>query len=283
MVFLITVAAGFLNGCFHALTGLLISNIACLLDVMPISSKILLIAGPDHLAALLPSIFGKRWYFSCSLGLIWGCGHGIAAALMGIFFYFLRDTILSDDVSKSVGIFADYVVGFTLIIIGWIGLAESFSLNSNEISHSEYEIHADSDSFSPSTGRVNIPFFGELHFKEKLSMFKYFPKCSLLLATLVNGFMLGFSLDGLPSLTPALGTTTLIELGIFLFNYWLGTSLAMSISCGIIGECTCWLGKSTNEKLPVTMAVISSILAGCIGLFWIGQTTLRISRIFASQ
>jgi len=45
------------------------------------------IAGPDHLAALLPSCVGQRWWRAGRIGALWGVGHGISATILGVTMY----------------------------------------------------------------------------------------------------------------------------------------------------------------------------------------------------
>ena len=42
------------------------------------------ISGPDHLAALLPRIMGKKWHSSMRIGATWGLGHGFSATVIGL-------------------------------------------------------------------------------------------------------------------------------------------------------------------------------------------------------
>ena len=85
------------------------------------------LTGPDHLAALLPSIFGKRWALSSAIGVVWGTGHGLTASVMGLICFLLRGRVISDDFFVSFAYFTDFAVGITLMIIGVMGLNESYT------------------------------------------------------------------------------------------------------------------------------------------------------------
>ena len=99
------------------------------------------------------------------------------------------------------------------------------------------------------------------------------PRTSL--AIFANGILHGFSWDGAPSLAPALAMTSLsAALGFFL-SYCIGTITAMSLVAGGFGEGTVRLGKAVNSPdLPRKLSFISSVLAICIGIFWVIQAFL---------
>jgi hypothetical protein len=96
-----TLGGGFLSGGFHAMSG------------------------PDHLAAVLPFILGRKWFRSAHYGAIWGLGHGLTTSIMGIFGYYIKDSLLGYKLLPQLSSLADYAVGVTLIIIGIMGFLES--------------------------------------------------------------------------------------------------------------------------------------------------------------
>ena len=83
------------------------------------------LSGPDHLAALLPFILGQKWYKAVYYGSIWGLGHGITASFLGIFGFYVKDSLLGYKLLPQLTNLADYAVGVTLIIIGLMGLHEA--------------------------------------------------------------------------------------------------------------------------------------------------------------
>lgn len=91
------------------------------------------IAGPDHLAALLPRCSGQRWYRAGPVGALWGMGHGIAATLLGASAFALKATLSSGNRSNS-GLQAflsgashltEIALGLSLIVIGIMGIREA--------------------------------------------------------------------------------------------------------------------------------------------------------------
>jgi len=98
------VIGGLLSGSLHALTG------------------------SDHLAALLPLIFGKRWLTGCFYGLIWGLGHGFTSSAIGLASYSMKSVLLQNmKLFEMYGFVVDGAVGLTLMIIGVVGYYESLA------------------------------------------------------------------------------------------------------------------------------------------------------------
>eukprot|EP00966_Prymnesium_polylepis_P235901 5455827-Prymnesium_polylepis.1 len=58
------------------------------------------VSGPDHLAALLPMCMGRRWYRAVSAGALWGIGHGVGSALVGVLGFALRGAFNIDAVAS---------------------------------------------------------------------------------------------------------------------------------------------------------------------------------------
>jgi cation diffusion facilitator family transporter len=85
------------------------------------------ISGPDHLAALLPLCLGRRWYLAATTGAIWGLGHGVGAALVGLLGFALRGTLNLDALSG----YMEAAVGISIIIIGATGLIEACATRPN--------------------------------------------------------------------------------------------------------------------------------------------------------
>jgi hypothetical protein len=102
------VGAGSLSGGFHALSG------------------------PDHLAALLPSVLGQKWHKAAYFGSIWGLGHGLTTSLMGVIGFYVKDSLLAYRLLPQLANLADYAVGLTLIIIGVMGIYESRNESESE-------------------------------------------------------------------------------------------------------------------------------------------------------
>jgi hypothetical protein len=228
-----TVAGGLLSGGLHA------------------------ISGPDHLAALLPPSVGKPGWYGLKLGATWGLGHALSAMLLGLSAFFLKGRISSQfKFFQKLSTFTEMAVGASLFAIGAVGLKENLDMRR--------EASNDSDSVSefdgnPADRTVGGP--GDLEMTPQSAQ-----------AIFANGVLHGFSWDGAPSLAPALAMTSWRAAVSFLLSYGLGTMAAMSITAGVFGEGSMRLGKVVNNPdLPKNLSLGSSLLAICIGLYWIVQ------------
>lgn len=201
------------------------------------------IAGPDHLAALLPRCCGQRWYRAGRIGALWGMGHGVSATILGLTAFGLKNRVSNMPGVKGVLIGAssamEVAVGASLIFIGLLGLKEA-----REFGEEEEEVE-------------QVSAGDDEAFKAQKR------------AVIFNGILHGFSWDGAPSLAPALAVATWRGSISFLLAYALGTVGAMSITTTLIGESTRRAGEILHRPdLPQKLSMVSSLLAMAVGVFW---------------
>ncbi|KAA8546115.1 hypothetical protein F0562_020434 [Nyssa sinensis] len=79
------------------------------------------LSGPDHLAALAPLSIGRTRLESAAVGALWGCGHDAGQVIFGLLFLLLKDR-LHIEIIRTWG---TRVVGFTLLVIGAMGIREA--------------------------------------------------------------------------------------------------------------------------------------------------------------
>jgi len=204
------------------------------------------IAGPDHLAALLPRCCGQRWYRAGRIGAMWGMGHGISATVLGLTAFGLKNRIANMPSVKGllIGVSSamEIAVGASLILIGLLGIKEAREW--------EEEIEAAPKSLSAAAAETGV-------------------KDAQKRAVIFNGILHGFSWDGAPSLAPAIAVATWRGSISFLLAYAVGTMGAMSITTTLIGEGTRRAGEVFNRPdLPQKLSLVSSILAMGVGFFW---------------
>ncbi|MCD7446362.1 hypothetical protein HAX54_005969 [Datura stramonium] len=84
------------------------------------------LSGPDHLAALAPLSIGRTRMESAAVGALWGCGHDAGQLIFGLLFLLLKDR-LHIEVIRTWG---TRVVGFTLLVIGALGIKEASEVHS---------------------------------------------------------------------------------------------------------------------------------------------------------
>lgn len=205
------------------------------------------IAGPDHLAALLPRCCGQRWWRAGRVGALWGTGHGISATILGLLAFGLKNRFASmpgaSNLLQGASSAMEVAIGASLIVIGLLGMKEA------------REWKEEMDTVVPISLSAAATEQGV--------------KSTQRGAVIFNGFLHGFSWDGAPSLAPALAVATWRGSISFLLAYGVGTTLAMTIATIFIGESTLRAGEILQRPdIPQKLSMISSILALGVGLFW---------------
>lgn len=207
------------------------------------------IAGPDHLAALLPRCCGQRWFRAGPIGALWGMGHGITATLLGVAAFALKNRL--SNVPKLPSLlggasqFLEIAVGVSLVFIGLMGIREAREW-AGEISEIQPQ--------SLSAAAVEVG-----------------PKSTKKRAVILNGLLHGLSWDGAPSLAPALAVTTWRGNISFLLAYACGTAATMALTTTLVGEGTRKAGEALNRPdIPQKISLVSSWVAILIGVLWVG-------------
>jgi len=209
------------------------------------------IAGPDHLAALLPRCCGKRWYKAGKIGLLWGMGHGVSVTMLGVLGFALKSQFQRTQGAKAImtGVsqLMEVAVGLSLIIIGALGLREA----------KEWAKEIDSLPAHSLSAAVAPNEVGSVNNGNRAVVF--------------NGLLHGFSWDGAPSLAPALAVATWGGNLAFLSAYAAGTVAMMVVATSFVGEGTRRAGEFFNRPdLPQKLSLVSSIIAIAIGGIWCG-------------
>ncbi|KAL0376241.1 UNVERIFIED_CONTAM: hypothetical protein Scaly_0741700 [Sesamum calycinum] len=197
------------------------------------------LSGPDHLAALAPLSIGRTRMESAAVGALWGCGHD-GQLLFGLLFLLLKDR-LHIEIIRTWG---TRVVGFTLLVIGGMGIREAsevpvpcVALENGECDVSEYEAIA-----SPSGGKKKIGF-----------------------ATFATGIVHGLQPDALMMILPAIALPSRLAGAAFLFMFLVGTVIAMGSYTVFIGSCSQAL-KDRIPRITEKLTWASSLIAIALGL-----------------
>lgn len=206
------------------------------------------LSGPDHLAALAPLSIGRTRIESAAVGALWGCGHDAGQVIFGLFFLLLKDR-LHIEIIRNWG---TRVVGFTLLVIGAMGIKEAsevptpcVALDNGECDVSVYE-----GLENPEIGKKKIGF-----------------------ATFATGIVHGLQPDALMMILPALALPSRLAGAAFLIMFLVGTVIAMGSYTVLIGSCS----QALKEKIPrITekLTWASSLVAIGLGL------SLLISQFF---
>lgn len=206
------------------------------------------LSGPDHLAALAPLSIGRTKMESAAVGALWGCGHDAGQVLFGLLFLLLKDR-LHIEVIRTWG---TRVVGFTLLVIGGMGIREAsevpvpcVALENAECDVSEHE------------ALTSQPVV-----KKKIGF-----------ATFATGIVHGLQPDALMMILPALALPSRLAGAAFLIMFLVGTVIAMGSYTVFIGSCS----EALKERVPrITekLTWASSLIAIALGL------ALLISQFF---
>ncbi|KAK6120872.1 hypothetical protein DH2020_045386 [Rehmannia glutinosa] len=199
------------------------------------------LSGPDHLAALAPLSIGRTRMESAAVGALWGCGHDAGQVLFGLLFLLLKDR-LHIEIIRTWG---SRVVGFTLLVIGAMGIKEAseipvpcVALENGECDVSEYETLT-----GPSVGK-----------KKKIGF-----------ATFATGIVHGLQPDALMMILPALALPSRLAGAAFLFMFLVGTVMAMGSYTVFIGSCSEVL-KDRVPRITEKLTWASSLIAIALGL-----------------
>lgn len=214
-----------------------------------------------------PLFWEKKWIDAGGYGAVWGVGHGISTSMMGLVGFAVRGSLVSFYTIPSIDQWTNLIVGLTLVLIGWMGSVEARLILKQKID----KCNSSSDQLVD-TEELPVSGSESLIQEQKVLFLSAAGNFPMMLAIFFNGCLLGFSWDGLPSLSPTIGIDSFDSLVVFLVAYCIGTALAISFACGVIGEITLWVGKSANESLPAKLAWTTSILAICIGGVWVIQS-----------
>ncbi|XP_047333153.1 uncharacterized protein LOC124936678 [Impatiens glandulifera] len=217
---------GFLAGCLHTLSG------------------------PDHLAALAPLSIGRTKLESAAVGALWGCGHDAGQVIFGLLFLLLKDR-LHIEILRTWG---TRVVGFTLLVIGAMGIREASEVPTPcvKLENGECEVsgaYDDIDNREPKR-------------KKKIGF-----------ATFATGIVHGLQPDALMMVLPALALPSRWAGGAFLGMFLVGTVIAMGSYTVFIGSCS----EALKERVPrITekLTWASSLIAIGLGI------TLLVSQFF---
>ncbi|KAG5547676.1 hypothetical protein RHGRI_013390 [Rhododendron griersonianum] len=200
------------------------------------------LSGPDHLAALAPLSIGRTRLESAAVGALWGCGHDAGQVIFGLLFLLLKDR-LHIEIIRTWG---TRVVGFTLLVIGAMGIKEAsevpapcVALENGECDVSDYETLD-----NPKTEKK----------KKKIGF-----------ATFATGIVHGLQPDALMMVLPALALPSRLAGAAFLGMFLVGTVVAMGSYTVFIGSCSQAL-KERVPRITEKLTWASSIAAIALGL-----------------
>ena len=199
------------------------------------------LSGPDHLAALAPLSVGRSRLESAAVGALWGCGHDAGQVIFGLLFLLLKDR-LHIEVIRTWG---TRVVGFTLLVIGAMGIKEASEVPTPCVAMENNE--CDVGGASEALEKNPTPK------KKKIGI-----------ATFATGIVHGLQPDALMMVLPALALPSRLAGAAFLVMFLLGTVVAMGSYTVFIGS----FSQALKERVPrITekLTWASSLIAIALG------------------
>ncbi|KAI5647819.1 hypothetical protein M9H77_33824 [Catharanthus roseus] len=198
------------------------------------------LSGPDHLAALAPLSIGRSRLESAAVGALWGCGHDAGQVIFGLLFLLLKDR-LHIEIIRTWG---TRVVGFTLLVIGAMGIREASEVPAPcvALENGECDVSVYEGLENPAIGKKKIGF-----------------------ATFATGIVHGLQPDALMMILPALALPSRLAGAAFLLMFLVGTVIAMGSYTVLIGSCS----QALKERIPrITekLTWASSLVAIGLGL-----------------
>ncbi|XP_059647469.1 chloroplast protein FOR GROWTH AND FERTILITY 2-like [Cornus florida] len=197
------------------------------------------LSGPDHLAALAPLSIGRTRLESAAVGALWGCGHDAGQLIFGLLFLLLKDR-LHIEVLRTWG---TRVVGFTLLLIGAMGIKEASEVPAPcvALENGECDVGVYGTLENPNIGRKKIGF-----------------------ATFATGIVHGLQPDALLIILPALALPSRLAGAAFLGMFLIGTVTAMGGYTVFIGSCSQAL-KERVPRITEKLTWASSLIAIALG------------------
>ncbi|KAJ9704449.1 hypothetical protein PVL29_002832 [Vitis rotundifolia] len=198
------------------------------------------LSGPDHLAALAPLSVGRSRMESAAVGALWGCGHDAGQMIFGLLFLLLKDR-LHIEVIRTWG---TRVVGFTLLVIGAMGIREASEAPTPcvAVENGECDVGTYEALENPTAKKKKIGF-----------------------ATFATGIIHGLQPDALMMVLPALALPSRLAGAAFLVMFLLGTVVAMGSYTVFIGSCSQAL-KERVPRITEKLTWASSLIAIALGL-----------------
>jgi len=203
------------------------------------------VSGADHMVAMAPSSFRKPLPALID-GLAWGVGHSAGVLILSMLGLLFKDLINIELISS----YAEFLVGISLLIVGFLAIRTSLKLNihmhqhmhGEETSHKHYHFHSPGNTLHRS----------HTHAATGLGVLHGFAGASHLVAVV-----------------PALALPMFGALA-YLFAYLLGSVFAMG--CVVLGISFA-TNKANKMFYPFLMRSIGA-LSIVTGIFWLQKTSI---------
>jgi len=217
-----------------------------------ISGFVHVLAGVDHMSALLPLSVGKNWRASL-LGVRWGIGHSLGVIVIALLAVELRQVMDMTLELEFLGEWAERLVGLMLIVIGAFGIRAATRTSLHAHSHEHDGTQHD-----------------HLHLHAHDSHAEHAPNPhphshTAFFAGLLHGVA---GTAHVLAVLPAAAMNSRAQSWTYLAAFAVGTVLAMAGFAGIVGFSSARMGKRGPRMLKGLMLTASCVCI-LVGIAWI--------------
>ena len=223
-----------------------------------IAAVLHVLAGPDHLAAVLPFAIEskkKAW----KVGLFWGIGHLLGMLLIGILFLLFKELIPIEKISEH----SEQLVG--LVLIG-IGLWSIIGIFTDQRKHKHVHIHTEKEPMihEHSHDHTHEATHGHKH-PEKSKQSN--------VASLGIGLLHGLAgVAHFLLFLPVIGFESEMDSVLYIIGFALGTIIAMVVFAFVVGKVAVFSKTSHNPAFFNGIRLAGGLIAIIVGFYWTSST-----------
>ena len=234
----------------------LFKNIPFLFGLL--AALIHVLSGPDHLAAVGPLAFNTRLR-SWTVGMAWGFGHVLGMLIIGILFFFFRELIPVELISKN----SDRIVGIMLLLIGFWAFFRLYR-QQRKAQHEHYHKHATEN------GEAYIHTHAHRHSKAfEIHTHPDFEKQTIKTALGIGTIHGLAGVSHIIALLPTLAFATKTASAFYLLGFALGTIVAMVAFSLLIGYLAHYSGGKSKPVLFRAFSGVTATAAIFVGCYWL--------------
>lgn len=208
-----------------------------------VAGSLHVVAGPDHLMALAPIAMNDRKR-AIRLGALWGAGHGLGVALLGVLGLLAGQLV---DVA-AISAWSEFMVGLTLVVVGGWSIRRASKVVIHKHGHEHNPDESDHQHLHVHIGKAHDAQSHQGHTHAVLGI-------GLLHGSAGTGHLFGV----IPAL--ALPTT---DAGIYIGAYVASAVLSMAAFGGTVGR----IAGHGGQRLMKRMMSLSGAVAVVLGLVW---------------
>ena len=219
-----------------------------------IAAVLHVLAGPDHLAAVLPFAIEskkKAW----KVGLFWGIGHLLGMLLIGLLFLQFKQLIPIEKISEH----SEQLVGLVLIGIGFWSI---FKIFTEQKKHKHVHVHTENDPIIHEHSHDhshNVSHHHTHKAKNKQST----------IASLGIGLLHGLAgVAHFLLFLPVIGFESELDSVFYIGGFAIGTVIAMVSFAFVVGKVSSFSRTSHNPSFFNGIRLAGGLIAVFVGIYW---------------